>query len=484
MTNNTRDFLVVVLGKVAQVILMFATLKVSTHLLPPNIMGQVYIFTAIYTFFVFFLISPIGQYFNRYTHQWEDEGILFSRLKLYFCYMVVVCICAMVGAGIVHLLGGANDFSLFTFLILSGLFVLAVSANQTVIPLLNMLNYRVLFTTLTFFTGFTALVLSIFFVVFVAETAIYWLAGLLLGNVLILVIGVFYLSKILFSNGEAPSRFFDFTYINKKNVNTIVKFAVPVSLATAFMWAQNAGYRISIESYLGLEYLGLLGVGLIVASQLSSVVESILMQYLQPNFYRRIKDADFKERIQTVNTYLSITIPVYFALALFLTFSIEYIFPVLVSGEYKEGYKFCIFGVWIEFFRMVTNAIGTIAHSEMKMKGYMYPYIFGALSTNVLVYLAVTSPSELDLVPIALLFGASVTSCMMYIKMRQIMLFSISLQSIFASGIAVLPCLFYFYFTPFDPDVGIRYLVLLCFGGFIFLAGLATLFFKDKNLNV
>jgi O-antigen/teichoic acid export membrane protein len=483
MTNNHRDFLVVIFGKIAQVILMFATLKVSTHLLPPGIMGQIYIFTTIYTFFVFFLISPIGQYFNRYTHQWESEGVLFSRLKLYFCYMTVVCVTAMIGAGAVHLLGGANDFSLFPFLILTGLFVLVVSANQTVIPLLNMLNYRILFTILTFFTGFSALVFSVFFVVFVDVIATAWLMGLLLGNALTLIVAVFYLRKILITNEDISIFVINLTCLNKKNAYKIAMFAVPVSLATVFMWAQNAGYRVSIESYLGLDYLGLLGVGFMVATQLSSVVESILMQYLQPNFYRRIKGADLKERTQAVNAYLSITIPVYLALALFLTFSIEYIFPILVSGEYKEGYLFCIFGVWIEFFRMVTNAVGTIAHSEIKMKGYMYPYILGALTTNVLVYLAATSSFELDLIPIALLVGASITCLIMYINMKKIMCFSISLLSLLLSALSVVPCVIYFHYISFTPEIGLSYLVLLCVGGFIFLGSLTALFFTDRKIN-
>jgi O-antigen/teichoic acid export membrane protein len=483
MTNNNRDFMVVVVGKIAQVILMFATLKVSTYLLPPSTMGQIYIFTTIYTFFVFFLISPIGQFFNRYTHKWESEGVLFSRLKLYFCYMTVVCVTAMIGAGAVHLLGGANNFSLFPFLILTGLFVFVVSANQTVIPLLNMLNYRILFTILTFFTGFTALVFSICFVVFVDVIATAWLMGLLLGNALILIIAVFYLRNILIIKEDVSIFIVDLTCLNKKNAYKITKFAVPVSLATVFMWAQNAGYRVSIESYLGLDYLGLLGVGFMVATQLSSVVESILMQYLQPNFYRRIKGADLKERTQAVNVYLRITIPVYLALALFLTFSIEYIFPILVSGEYKEGYLFCIFGVWIEFFRMVTNALGTIAHSEIKMKGYMYPYIFGALTTNVLVYLAATSSYELDLIPTALLVGASITCLIMYINMQKIMCFSISLLTLLLSGVSVVPCILYFHFISFTPEIGLSYLVLLCLGGFIFLGSLTAVFFRDIKIN-
>ncbi|MEI8672063.1 hypothetical protein P4S52_08980 [Vibrio sp. SA48] len=376
----------------------------------------------------------------------------------------------MMGAGIVHLLGGVNDLLLIPFIILTGLFVFIVSANQTVIPLLNMLNYRVPFTILTFFTSFTALILSVFFVNFVEKTAVLWLTGLLMGNALMLVIGIFYLRNILSTKRKSSS--FDLSFITKGNAYTLAKFAVPVSLATVFMWAQNAGYRISIENHIGSHYLGLLGVSFMVATQLSSVVESILMQYLQPNFYRCIKGADLEARTQAVNAYLGLTIPVYLALAIFLTFSIEYIFPVLVSDEYKEGYKFCIFGVWLEFFRMVSNAVGTIAHSEVKMKSYMIAYIFGALITNIFVYVAASSPYGADFVPIALLFGAVVTCLTMCIAMRRIMSFSLNAFTLLLSVLAILPCVLYFRLVSFPPSIGVSYIALLCIGGSLFLSGL------------
>lgn len=483
MNSDKRDFLIVLFGKIVQVLLMLATLKISTSLLSPSVMGQIYLFTTIYTFFVFLFISPIGQYFNRYTHLWEGEGTLYDRLWLYFIYMLIVSVCASIGATIIHFFGGSADFPLIHFTLLTGFFVLIVSANQTAVPLLNMLNFRGIFTILTFLTGFMALTLSVFFIFAVDKAASNWLLGILLGNALTLIIALLVLRKILIDKNKAFKIKLNFSCINKKNLYTLATFAIPVSFATVFMWAQNVGYRVSVESFLGLKYLGFLGIGLIIAAQISNVVEAILMQYLQPNFYRSIKGANFKERTNAVNFYLNITIPVYFSLALFLTFSIKFIFPVLVSSEYIDGYKFCIFGVWIEFIRMVTNSLSTIAHSEVKMKRYMYPYIFGALTTNILVYFAVKHVGEIDFVPISLIVGGIVTMLLMYLNMKNIMPFSLNISYLLIFTVTTIPSIIYFSNINFPKEIGVYYMFLLCVGGCIFVTSLASSFFIGRKIN-
>ncbi|NRD31332.1 oligosaccharide flippase family protein [Shewanella sp. DC2-4] len=419
MTKNSKDFLVVILGKISQVLLTFVTLKLSTSLLTPDNMGQVYLFTTIYTFFVFFLISPIGQYFNRYTHQWENDGVLLNKLYIYFCYMLFISIGATFGAYFIYDSGVVDGFALPVFVSLISLFVLVVSANQTVIPLLNMLNYRVSFTVLTFFTSLISLISSVVILNYSEKTAVSWLIGIVFGNTLILFIGLIYLKRILVVQRKSINNIMGNKFFCKIKLAEIIRFALPVSIATIFMWAQNSGYRISIENYKGAHYLGLIGIGLIVSTQLSSVVESILTQYLQPIFYRNLQGANVETRCKSVNSYLNITIPIYFALAIFLTFSIEYIFPVLVSLEYKNASIYCIYGVWIEFFRMMCNSISVVSHSELKMKGYMYSYVIGALFTNSLVYYSSTLSLSYDFIPLSLVIGALATFIVMFINMKK-----------------------------------------------------------------
>ncbi|BBB25220.1 lipopolysaccharide biosynthesis protein [Amphritea japonica] len=483
MKNNTRDFWVILIGKAAQVLLMLLSLKLSTYYLDPSVMGQIYLLTTIYTFFVFLLISPVGQFFNRYTHKWYGENVLYDRLWLYLLYIIVVCIIASIGAVVIHNLSESANISVVSFSLLVGGLVLIVSINQTVVPLFNMLNYRILFTTMTFFTSFLALCFSLVVIYYVDKSASSWLLGILIGNAVIIVFAVYIMRSILSANEVVNNSLISLCVFDQQKINKIIRFSVPVSLATVFMWAQNSGYRISIEKLIGLEYLGFLGVGLVLATQIFSVVESILMQYYHPGFYRSIKSESTELRLAAVNSYLNSTIPVYFSLALFLTFSIEYIFPILVSGDYAKGYAFCVFGVWIEFFRTVTNSISSIAHSEVKMKGYMYPYIFGALATNALVYMAALYVNDINSIPMALNVGALITMLLMYFNMRKILPFTINFTLVMIFLIAVLPSLLFFLLFPFPQNIDVYYISSLCTGGVLFLIGLSMSVKLGKKAN-
>ncbi|MEY8214476.1 MAG: hypothetical protein RPR97_08335 [Colwellia sp.] len=479
MTSSRRDFIVIVLGKLALVTLAVFSIKLSTKFLSPEIMGQFYVFTTIYTFFVLFLITPVGQYFNRYTHKWESEKILHNRLLRHFLYMIVISLLSLLGSVFLYSQGWTAGLSMVQFSLMIGMFVFVLSANQTVVPILNMLNHRVAFIGFSFLTAALALLLSCAFVINIETILIYWLAGILLANILVLLIAWFFLyEKVLPFNNEVSS--FSFELFNKNKLFDVARFSLPVAIAMVFMWAQNIGYRMSVESLMGAHYLGLLGVGLMLSTQLSSVVESILMQYLHPIFYKRIQSEIFEERLAAANFYIGISIPLYFSLALFLTYSIEYIFPVLIDEQYSDGAIYCVFGVWLEFFRMTTNAFSNIAHSEIKMKSYMLPYVFGAVATNVLVYFSITSVFGGG-VPLALLIGGAITTLLMLFYMRKLMSFSVDVKFLLLSALMVLPSIAYLNYIKFPLGIDFYYMFLLCFSGILFLVGWAVLFFIGKK---
>lgn len=480
MTSSQRDFIVIVLGKLALIALSIFSIKLSTKYLPPDVMGQLYVFTTIYTFFSLFLISPIGQYFNRYTHKWESERVLHNRLLRHFLYMLIVSLLSVVTSILLYKLGWTAGLSIVQFSLMVGMFVFLLSANQTVVPILNMLNYRVAFTGFSFLTVALALFLSCTFVINIETTLIYWLTGILLANIFVLLIAwLFLYKKVLLGSLKVAK--FSFDSFNKRKLLDVARFSLPVAIAMAFMWAQNIGYRMSVEILLGAHYLGLLGVGLMLGTQLSSVIESILMQYLHPVFYKRIQANIFEERLAAVNFYISISIPVYFSLALFLTYSIEYVFPILIHEQYSDGAIYCVFGVWIEFFRMITNAFSNIAHSETKMKSYMMPYIFGALATNALVYFSISYGLGGYSVPFSLLIGGAITAVLMLHYMRRLMSFTIDIKFLLLSALVVLPSIIYLNYIDFPFHINLYYIFLLCLSGILFLTGWLVLFFMGRK---
>ena len=300
-----KDFLTIFIGKLLQIIIMVATIKVSTMLLSPAQMGNIYIFLTIQTFFVLTFISPIGQYINRKTHIWDNQNSIIDNLFLFTIYILVITSLSLVIGIVLHeIFYISNGIVLANFLLLLSGFILFFTLNQTIIPMINMLHYRISFTVLTISTSLGILIFGYLFVNIYDYGAVSWLYGILISNIIFTVVGYYTLK------GSVRSKFsglkFNLQKISKNKINNILKVVLPISFATLFMWIQNSGYRIIIEQNISLEFLGYLGVGLAVSAQIASMLESIVSQYLNPIYYKKITEQSYEERIDTFNELLKL----------------------------------------------------------------------------------------------------------------------------------------------------------------------------------
>jgi O-antigen/teichoic acid export membrane protein len=358
-------------------------------------------------------------------------------------------------------------------LILFG-FVFFQSLNQFIIPLLNMLHYRLSFTILTVLTAFGIIVFGYLFVKLFGSTSENWLLGTVVSNTLFLIIGFFILKNRL--NEKFNGFFYSFKKITKEKIKTILVFVMPLSVATLFMWLQNSGYRILIEQNIGLEFLGFLGVGLAISGQVASTIESIVMQYFHPIYYKQITNATVEERKKAIESFINKALPIYFMLAIFLTFLAKYVVEILVDEKYYGVYIFTTFGIWIEFFRMSSNLFGNISQSEMNTKKFMTPYIIGSLVTIILVYFSSSKVDYEFYLPIALLIGGLFTMIVMYISMKKLIDFKIDFRLIFFSFLISIPY-FSTYLFNFETNLVLNLLVVGSFGIYF----LGTIYFIYKK---
>ncbi|MGJ0338331.1 hypothetical protein [Aliarcobacter cryaerophilus] len=457
-----------------QVILMIVAIRVSTALLEPKEMGNIYIFTTIYTFFVLLLISPFGQYINRHTHQWHEQKSLLDNLGLYSLYLIIISIFSVIVGFLLYSFGVSQEIELEYFLSLLFLFILFMTLNQTLLPLLNMLHYRLSFTVLTVITSFGIILFGYLFVKIFGNSAENWLLGTVVSNTIFMIMGFFLLRNRL------NETFHGFSYslrkITKEKIKSVLVFILPLSVATFFMWLQNSGYRILVEQNIGLEFLGFLGVGLAISGQVASTIESIVMQYFHPIYYKQITNATIQERKKAIESFINKALPIYFMLAIFLTFLAKYVVEILVDEKYYGVYIFTVFGIWIEFFRMSSNLFGNISQSEMNTKKFMTPYIIGSLVTIILVYFSSSKVDYEFYLPLALLIGGLFTMIVMYISMKKLIDFKIDFRLIFFSFLVSLPY-FSTYLFNFETNLVLNLLVVGSFGIYF----LGTIYFIYKK---
>uniref|UniRef100_UPI0040478A92 hypothetical protein n=1 Tax=Aliarcobacter sp. TaxID=2321116 RepID=UPI0040478A92 len=73
----------------------------------------------------------------------------------------------------------------------------------------------------------------------------------------------------------------------------------------------------------------------------------------------------------TITEILNLIIPIYFLLAIFVSFLSFYFIKILVDEKYYDAYIYTIFGIWIAFFRMSANMMANIAHAKLNTKKLM-----------------------------------------------------------------------------------------------------------------
>jgi O-antigen/teichoic acid export membrane protein len=366
------------------------------------------------------------------------------------------------------------EFSPKEFSIIVFIYSFFVFLSQFIANVFNMLYFRLIFTTLTISISLFSLFFVYLFIKLFGNNAENWLLGTVVSNMIFMIMGVFILKNRL--NEKFNGFFYSFKKITKEKIKTILVFVLPLSIATLFMWLQNSGYRILIEQNIGLEFLGFLGVGLAISGQVASTIESIVMQYFHPIYYKQITNATIQERKKAIESFINKALPIYFMLAIFLTFLAKYVVEILVDEKYYGVYVFTTFGIWIEFFRMTSNLFGNISQSEMNTKKFMKPYIIGSLVTIILVYFSSLKENYDFYLPIALLIGGLFTMIIMYISMKKLIDFKIDFRLIFFSFLVSLPY-FSTYLFNFETDLVLNLLVVGSFG----LYFLGTIYYIYKK---
>lgn len=121
--NINYDLIILLSGRLLQAFITLITLRVLTTVLPKSELGLVYYIITIQTFYSLFLINPVGQYFNRNTIAWYENGRLMNHLKMQLLYVATIAIGAFFTLFIIDYLNYANfsfvDILLISFLILS-----------------------------------------------------------------------------------------------------------------------------------------------------------------------------------------------------------------------------------------------------------------------------------------------------------------------------------------------------------------------------
>jgi O-antigen/teichoic acid export membrane protein len=374
--------LLIALGRIAQLFLIFVTVKISTTLLPPAEMAKVFLVASIVAFYAMLLLNPVGMFMNRRLHAWNEMGKVQHYYNYFWLYLLAVCGVAettlwiFVGIGWVSI----HSTTVWTLLLVGGS-LLFTTTNQVVIPGLNLLGFRGWFVALSLATAISGLVVAIVFVVAFSPRAEYWMIGLLVGQLLFAAVGW----KVFFYKLKS-NRHETLQKPTKRHISALVKFAWPISIAVGLGWAQSQGYRFMMESNLGLHALGLFAAGYGISAGLISAFESVFTTYLQPIFYKNISNDNVLEQSKAWSEYAGTIFPSLMLAGFVILACAPELTHAMLGAEYWPSSQYIVWGVVAELARVASGIYGMIAHARMKTRLLLLPSLAGATSSITLIW--------------------------------------------------------------------------------------------------
>ncbi len=454
-----HDILIISAGRIITALIALISIRSITKFLTPEQYGELALLISIQMFCGLFIINPVGQYINLQTHSWWSNSTLFYYLKLYRKYVLSA---SFIGGLMAFLFFKSNSqYSLFITVVVTVIMVIAGTWNATLIPMLNMLGFRATSVFWSIVTAFVSLISSILFVQWWPSSTA-WLAGQSIGMIVGGVgAGVFLRQRttLMFS------KILQNSLIDKK---IFLTYCAPLALATGLMWMQLSGYRFLVEYYWSLTQLGFLAMGFQLAAQLSALTESSVMQLIHPLFYKRISSNNEKLNNEIVfSDLLNTLIPVYLILSgMFLLMS-QYVIKILMNPEYWDSIYYVIFGIFIEFCRIVGNLLGNAAQINKKTKSLTAPYFVGVIVTFSSIFVVGFFDLDIKLVAFSLFIGSISMLIVMIVNMYKQVRFTLDVKRIFFSFAVTMLSLLSIELTPVVytviENISIIFIILISF---------------------
>jgi len=412
----TNDLKIIIIGRVLQIGITLLAMRLLTTFLTTEEVGNYYLILALISFFNLVLLNPPGMYFSRHLLEWQRSKQLLNALSIFIGWMLLVVI---IGIGILfivyHQFGYESKFewSIFLVYILGSIMISTIHRN--VLFGSNTLGYRKEFITYLLFTLILGLIFSSLIVRFYYPYALGWLLGVLLSELVL----VYFIFTFFIQDNTLDIQKIKAT-LTKERLKKIVFFTFPIGITTFLMWGQTIAYRFLVDSYYSAEVLAYIAVGLGIAASVFGSVESIAQQYFNPIFLRNILDASQEKRANAWNDMARKIVPIYLFTAFFTFALAEVLINILVDHKFHDAYVYVMIGVMVEFFRVMSNLLNSVAQSEYRTTSTVKPYLVGFV-----ISLGTLSSMDFSenylMIPIVLGFAYLCVFIYMYVNMKQIL---------------------------------------------------------------
>ncbi len=333
MRRATTNFFFIIAGRAFQVVYALAAMRLVTEVLRPDEIGRRDLVISTTSWFALLLISPVGNYVNRQAVEWHFDGRLLGSLRRFSAFVVGVAVVGTIVTTLLQFTSGiGTPIGLGWLLWLVGGSLLVGTLTNQLNGVLNIVGFRGWYALLVNLTSWIGLGLSVGLSIWRGRSAEYWLSGVVLGQLLVLGASVTLFRRLVRPQGgvtlETPrAAGFD--------VRSVFQFSWPLVITTAFYWCQTSGYRFLLAGLTDLRNIGLLTVGLSIASAPLAMFDTLFTEYYRPIFYQDIKFSTASQKARAWGQYASAYFPAIFLTGVFVAVSGPLLARVLVSEAFR-----------------------------------------------------------------------------------------------------------------------------------------------------
>lgn len=438
MSKDKRDLVVIVVGRILQIVFALLSVRLTTTLLGPVQIGRINLLLGVTSWFGLLLISPVGNYVFRQTLEWNIEGKLNSSLRRYIIFLVGIAIFAVSLLTIVYYtigIGTQIQLPWLLFLVLSSLTFGVLSA--TYVTIINILGYRIWYVLFSNLVGWLGLGVAISLVLWFEVGAEYWLTGLMVGQIIVMIGAGTILYKVANKTSVLKS---PTVSVNKFDIRSIFSFSWPLIIATAFYWFQNSGYRFLLVWLTNESTVGLFATGAAIAVSPMVMFETMFTEYYRPIFYRDIVYSDNQQQAQAWNQYASAYFPAIILVTAYLAVSGPFLAQLLVSHTFQQVSWLAFWGAVTQAMLMIYATYSSLVFASLDTRVMIRSNILGAFVALVSLFI-LGSWQPLLGTGVALLLGMSVLTLDLARRLRKKFLLRLPWSRIFTAGIISLPLL-------------------------------------------
>jgi hypothetical protein len=360
-------------------------IRVVTVLLGPEEIGRRELLLSLTSFFALLLISPVGNYLNRQAVEWHLEGRLLASLRRFAWFLAGVAAVAALVVGVLHATSGIGTpigigWSIW---LVCGSLLVGTLTNQFN-GLLNIIGYRGWYVLFANAASWLGLGLSVALVQGRTRDAESWMSGALLGQGLVLAGAVAVLGRL----GQRPADAMAGTRAAAGfSFRSVFRFSAPLLVTTAFYWAQTNGYRFVLAGLADVRTIGLLTVGLTLASAPLAMFDTFFTDYYRPIFYQEIKFASASQKAGAWNRYASAYFPAILLMGVFVAAGGPFLARVLVSEAFWGVAWLAAWGAVLQCAVMAYSTYVALSFASLETSALIRPNLLGALTTISLMFL-------------------------------------------------------------------------------------------------